>query len=303
MGGGSRLNPTPMGGIEAAPPQHIMSISGPAAAGALAFYADALAVLKRGSLEFLVGGGFALERYTGIARDTKDLDVFVRPRDRTDALDALGAAGYHTAVAYPHWLGKAQCGDHILDVIWSSGNGVTTVDDLWFRHAVGADVLGVPVHLNPVEEMIWSKSFVMERERFDGADVAHLLDAQGRRLDWDRLLWRFGRHWRVLLSHLVLFGFIYPGRRPIVPAPIMRELLGRLKAEGDAPGEPDRLCQGTLLSRKQYLPDINDLGYEDARLVPRGDMTPDEVSWWTQAIDEAPQCLAALDDHANCRTR
>jgi hypothetical protein len=59
-----------------------------------------------------------------------------------------------------------------------------------------------------VEETIWSKAFVMERERYDGADIAHLLRASAERLDWHRLLERFDAHWPVLLSHLILFGFI-----------------------------------------------------------------------------------------------
>lgn len=29
-------------------------------------------------------------------------------------------------------------------------------------------------------------------------------------LDWSRLARRFGQHWRVLPSHLILFGCIYP---------------------------------------------------------------------------------------------
>ena len=58
------------------------------------------------------------------------------------------------------------------------------VDDLWFTHAAPGRVLGVPVLLCPPEEMIWSKAFIMERERYDGADVAHLILACGRELDW-----------------------------------------------------------------------------------------------------------------------
>ena len=53
----------------------------------------------------------------------------------------------------------------------------------------------------------------MERERYDGADIAHLLRARADQLAWRRLLRRFGPHWRVLLGHLVLFGFVYPGER------------------------------------------------------------------------------------------
>jgi hypothetical protein len=42
--------------------------------------------------------------------------------------------------------------------------------------------------------MIWSKAFIMERERFDGADVMHLIHENANRLDWNRLLERFGQH-------------------------------------------------------------------------------------------------------------
>ena len=73
---------------------------------------------------------------------------------------------------FPHWLGKIHRGEHFMDMIFSSGNGVARVDDLWFEHAPKTNVLGVIVRLSPVEEMIWSKAFIQERERFDGADVA-----------------------------------------------------------------------------------------------------------------------------------
>ena len=70
--------------------------------------------------------------------------------------------------------------------------------------------LGFPVRLMPIEEMIWSKAFLMERERFDGADVLHLVRARQKEINWPRLLSRFGEHWRVLLAHLVLFPYVYP---------------------------------------------------------------------------------------------
>src|SRR6266853_3685632 len=76
-----------------------------------------------------------------------------------------------------------------------------------------------------------SKAFVMERERYDGADIAHLLHARAEALDWGRLARRFGRHWRVLLSHLILFGFIYPSERTRIPEPPMRRCLHLLEEE------------------------------------------------------------------------
>jgi hypothetical protein len=275
-------------GIEAAQPENMNATATIESTDkGLEFYVTALGALQKAQVDFLVGGAWAYERYTGIARDTKDLDVFVRPTDQARALASLAAAGYRTELSFPHWLGKAFCGDNVLDVIFSSGNGVAAVDDLWFEHAIDAELLQMPVRLNPVEEMIWSKSFIMERERFDGADVAHLIRAQGHRLDWDRLLRRFGRHWRVLLSHLVLFGFVYPGHRAIVPARVMDALIGRLELERQPASSARLLCQGTLLSREQYLPDISEHGYEDARLVPRGALTADQVRLWTAAINGA----------------
>jgi hypothetical protein len=45
------------------------------------------------------------------------------------------------------------------------------------------------------------------------------------------------------------------------------------------------VCLGTLLSREQYLPDIDRQGYADGRLV-EGLMTHSEIAAWTAAIDK-----------------
>src|SRR5262249_31394295 len=154
-----------------------------------------------------------------------------------------------TALPFPHWLGKAFHGDDFVDLIYSSGNGIARVDELWFGHAVEDEVLGVPAKLAPAEEILWAKAFIMERERFDGADIAHLLLHRARELDWDRLLVRFGLHWRVLLTPLLLFGYIYPGQRDLLPSSVVDGLLARLAREGPAPPDEERLCRGTILSR------------------------------------------------------
>src|SRR5262249_40232743 len=153
-------------------------------------------VLDEARVPFLVGGAYALAHYTGIVRHTKDFDVFVRPEDCRRGLEAFAGEGLRTELTFPHWLGKAFNGEDFVHVIFRSGNGIAKVDDAWFEHAVSATFLGKPVRLCPVEEIIWSKSFVCERERFDGADINHLLRARGRVLDWRRMLDRFGPHWR-----------------------------------------------------------------------------------------------------------
>jgi hypothetical protein len=153
-----------------------------------------------------------------VERHTKDLDVFVRREHYRPVMQVLGTAGIATELTFPHWLGKASCEHGCIDVIFSSGNGLSQVDDAWFEHAAPAQVLGVEVRVCPPEEMIWSKAFITERERYDGADVMHLLLACAERLDWRRLLARFDAHWRVLLADLSLFGFVYPSERTRIPS-------------------------------------------------------------------------------------
>jgi hypothetical protein len=252
------------------------------------FYQDTVRLLVQARVPFLVGGAYALHRHTGIERHTKDIDVFVRPDDAGRALAALAAAGYRTELTFPHWLGKAYKDDDFIDVIFSSGNGVCCVDDGWFEHAVAGEVLGVAARLVPAEEMIWQKSFVQERERYDGADVAHLILARGRDLDWSRLLSRFGPHWRVLLGQLVLFGFVYPSQRDWVPPWVINDLLLRLHAEVLATPPEGNLCQGTLLSREQYLIDVQRWDYADARERPHGSRTHADIVRWTRGITEQP---------------
>ncbi len=267
--------PRPRGDLAAASPS------------TLRFYRRVLKALSAANIDFLVGGGYALERYLGIGRLVKDLDLFLRAADVQKALDHLGQElGCDTELTFPHWLGKVRKrGDHV-DLIFNAGNGVCVVDDDWFNYAVPSRVLDVPVLLCPVEEMIWSKAFVMERERYDGADVAHLLHACAGALDWDRLSQRFGKHWRILFAHLVLFGFIYPSERRRIPEAVMRECLRLLEHEMRRPSAR-RICRGTLTSRAQYLVDLELWGYEDARLAPHGSMSEEDASIWTAAIDAA----------------
>lgn len=244
-------------------------------------YACALEALGENGVPFLVGGAVAVAAYCGIRRNTKDLDLFVREADAARTLDVLERVGFRTEATFPHWLSKAYSEGHFIDVIFNSGNGEVPVDAEWFENAVPADVFGVAVAICPVEETIWSKAFVMERERFDGADVAHLLLACGSTLDWARLLRRFGGHSRVLFAHLVLFGYVFPGETERIPRWVLDELSARAQTEVCS---DTRMCRGTLLSREQYLPDLT-RGWRDARLPPSGSMSTEAIALWTDAIE------------------
>lgn len=247
--------------------------------------ATALRVMHERGIQFLVGGTFAFTQYTGVVRTTKDLDLFVSPDDLERTLRSLREAGFTTTVPFPHWLAKAKSPEIAMDLIFSSGNGVARVDADWFRYAADVVLYGIPVKLSPIEELIWSKSFVMERERFDGADVTHLIRARGHVIDWPRLIARYGDYRLVLAAHLLLFRFAYSDADQLMPRWVFDQVLGDLRPPPVDPQE--RVCFGTVISREQYLADVAQLGYADARLV-RAHMTPEALAIWTAAIADEP---------------
>ncbi len=183
----------------------------------LEFYQHAMRLMQEGNLPFLVGGAYAFARYTGIERHTKDFDVFIRREDFDRACRLFEAAGYQAELTFPHWIGKAYKGEDFVDLIFSAGNGVAVVDELWFDYAVPAHVFDVDVKLIPPEEMIWSK--------------------------------------------------------------------GRLAEETKRGDLPEKICYGTIVSRQQYLVDVKEWGYRDARLEPLGNMSEEEIEEWTKGIE------------------
>jgi hypothetical protein len=247
------------------------------------FYRDVLRILNRANAKYLVGGSLALAHYMHLARRPKDLDIFLPREECMKVLQLLDQHGYTTEVLHPHWLAKAYCGDHFIDFIFNSGNGVVPVDETWFDGARSVRLFGVPVRLCTPEDIVWSKAFIMDRERFDGADVAHLIRDVGSDFDWDKVLDRFQHHWRVLLSHMLLYQYIFPQSNEI-PEWVLHQLIGKVMDEVSQGPSNDTLCKGTLLSRDQYLHDIEELGYSDGRLHPTGLLPAEDIDEYTRAI-------------------
>lgn len=231
----------------------------------LKFYRAVMRKIKKNGIPFLIGGSYAYRNYTGIIRNSKDLDIFAHPRDLGRILELFSDEGYETEITSPHWLAKILSGKDFVDIIFGSGKAINDIDDEWFENSVEDEVLGVKVRLCPPEETIWSKAYIMERDRYDGAEIAHLILMKSRDFDWKRLIRRFGSHWELLLSYLVLFCFIYPSERKRIPDWVMKDLLKKMSDEIDAPAVKERLCRGTLLSMSEFIIDVESRGYEDAR--------------------------------------
>ena len=109
---------------------------------ACGFYLEALERFEQAGIPFLVGGALRVTRATrkssGTPRtSTSSCGPPMRPRPR-----AVRARRLSNRADVPALVGQGLAGAHFIDVIFSSGNGVARVDDLWFEHAVAADVLG-----------------------------------------------------------------------------------------------------------------------------------------------------------------
>src|SRR5579872_1397613 len=87
------------------------------------FYAEAIRELTASGIPFLLAGTFALSAYTGVSRETKDLDIFCKPGDYPRILAHFKELGCAIAVEDDRWLGKVFKGKHFFDVIFGSANG------------------------------------------------------------------------------------------------------------------------------------------------------------------------------------
>ena len=95
--------------------------------------------------------------------------------------------------------------------------------------------------------------------------MAHLLFVFREQLDWGRLLRRFGTHWRVLLAHLLLFGYVYPRHAGSIPRSLLKQLTERLERESPPPTRKNNPCRGPMLSRTQYAIDVSQWGLTPIR--------------------------------------
>jgi hypothetical protein len=227
-----------------------------------ALFCEVLENLNRAGIPYVVSGAFALQQHTGIWRNTKDLDLFLTSDVVPEALRHLQEQGFKTEVRDPVWLAKAHRDGYFVDLITGMSNAVITVDQSWIDRSSPCVVLGVKTRVLAAEELIASKLFVNFRERFDGADVVHIIYGTRGNIDWDRLLQLVGDHWELLLWELMLFHYVYPSKQDFVPRQIWNELLSRL--QGQVNGPPPKLpFRGSLIDEKMFSIDTKEWGMEN----------------------------------------
>jgi len=220
-------------------------------------FRDVLLALERRGVPYTVSGAFALRQHTGICRQTKDLDLFVTASNCELALECLRQEGMECSVLDPVWLAKARRGDYFVDLITGMSNGLIAVEDSWIERSRRAVVYGVTTRVLAPEELVASKIFVARRERFDGADIAHVIYGTHGGFDWRRELELVGDQWEMLLWSLVLFRYVYPGQSHYVPGEIWCELLKRFEGELQNPN-PGAKFRGSLVDDNMFAIDVNE---------------------------------------------
>ncbi|WP_225906488.1 nucleotidyltransferase family protein [Ensifer canadensis] len=232
-------------------------------ADAEAFVAEAVQELANCSIPFLLAGTFAMSAYTGITRQTKDLDIFCKAGDYARILAHFRDKGYTIEVEDDRWLGKVRKGRHFFDVIFAASNGTMPISDSWFENARQIEMNGHKIRIIAPTELIWSKCFIQVRHRYDGGDVVHMILRASDEIDWHRLLSHMEVHWEVLLIHLLNFRWVYPTERDKVPEWLLEELLDRLSAQRKMPLPQMKVCRGRMYSRVDFEIDVKEWGFAD----------------------------------------
>lgn len=205
-------------------------------------------VLQRAThqgVPFALGGGLALGIYTGKGRHTKDLDLYILAQQRQTMqrmMSACGLRDYFETKPYDRdWIYRAHDGEVIVDSIWSMANKRAEVDDRWLKEGPVIRMFDQEFRVIPPEELIWSKLYVVQRDRCDWPDILNLIDATGPALNWDHLLARVAEDAPLLKAVLSVFSWVAPERAQQMPKWVWTKLgLARPETTQDPEGRPRR---------------------------------------------------------------
>jgi hypothetical protein len=228
------------------------------------FYAEVVRLMAESGIPFLLSGTYALACYTGIVRPTKDVDVFAKAGDALKLLSFFKARGFDVQIVDERWLYRVTRDELFVDIITNMPTSSTHVTDEWFVAAPEALLFDTTVHLVPPTQLVWSKIFVADRYRYDGADVAHMILKRSEDIDWKQLISSMELYWEVLLMAVLNFRFVYPSERNLVPRWVMDELLGRLHSQLEMPASEKKVCRGRIFSPRDYMIDVNEWGFSEA---------------------------------------
>jgi hypothetical protein len=218
-------------------------------------YGCVLQAIREDGLEFALGGGLALSVYTGRLRNTKDLDLYIRPehRDRlVTLLEGCGLTDYFETVPYDrNWIYRSHNNGVIVDAIWAMANQRAQVDEHWLAKGKVIRMFGEEFRVVPPEELIWSKLYVVQRDRCDWPDILNLIWAIGPELDWRHLMDRVAEDVPLIRGVLSIFSWMSPDRARAIPHWVWQSL--GLTVQGHASGPEGRPARWELLDTRPWF--------------------------------------------------
>ncbi len=208
-------------------------------------YSCVLNQICKEGIPFALGGGLALGYYTGTLRRSKDLDIYVTPehKDRVIAMmNHCGLGDYFAVQPYDReWIYRGHSDGAIIDVIWAMANKRTVVDEVWTSGGPTVHLCGQTFRVIPPEELLWSKLYVMQRDRCDWPDLFNLLAAVGPGLNWSHLAHRAAEDRALLKALLSIFAWVAPERAMQIPRRVWRSFdLVQPIPVADPTGRPSR---------------------------------------------------------------
>ena len=186
-----------------------------------AIFRPAIEAIRALGVPFAIGGGLATALYTGMWRNSKDIDLYVLRQDRERVIAAIlgtGLTDYFDELPYDRaWIFRAARDGVIIDTMWALANGAGDITADWLTRGAHAQVRGEMLRLLSPEDVFWTKLHVMQRDRCDWPDLLNLLYAAGPAFDWTRLLARMTGDERLLAALISLFAWVAPGRALDLP--------------------------------------------------------------------------------------
>ena len=174
-------------------------------------------------IPYALGGALAMGAYTDRWRPCKDIDMYVLPADKDRMMRVFSDCGltdYYDQVPYDRrWIFRGYQAETncIVDAIWAMANMRAHVDEGWLTRGREFRTEGITFRVLPPEELIWSKLYVMQRERCDWPDVLNIMYSTAPTLDWHLLLSRVEDDMPLLKGVLSIFAWMCPSCADYIP--------------------------------------------------------------------------------------
>lgn len=214
-------------------------------------YRGVISEAQRANIPFAIGGGLAVGVYSGRWRETKDMDFYVLRKDLRrlqEILTKFGLSDYFDQLPYDReWIYRSIRDKIIVDVIWSMANYHAQVDETWIGGGPEVTIRGETFRIVPVEEMIWAKLYVVQKDRCDWPDAMNMIYAQRNNLDWQHLLDRLGDDTPLLKALLSVCAWLCPNFQRDLPGDLISQIERRIV------GSSAENSRAELLDRRNWF--------------------------------------------------